>query len=261
MRTGLSTGLKTDAKPPSTPLRVAAIIPARLNSSRFPGKLLANETGKSLLQHVWERAALCKRIQEIIIATDNELIRKTALAFGARCVMTRSDHPNGTSRICEAVSDIDAEIIVNVQGDEPEIEPELISAAIAALEADDGASLSTVVSPFLAHEDPANPNIVKCVVGMNNRALYFSRALIPCVRDLGHSRAEPRKHVGLYVYRREFLNVFATLVPTPLEETEQLEQLRALEHGFSIAVAHGVARSHGIDTPEQYAAFVSRCKA
>lgn len=238
--------------------RVVAIIPARLNSSRFPGKMLANETGQSLLQHVWDRASQCPRIQETIVATDNDLIRKTALAFGARCIMTRSDHPNGTSRICEAVAEVDAEIIVNVQGDEPEIEPELISAAIAALEADSGASLATVVSPFLPHEDPANPNIVKCVVGINNRALYFSRSLIPFVRDQGHSRADARKHVGLYVYRREFLRVFATLSPTPLEETEQLEQLRALEHGFSIAVAHGVARSHGIDTPEQYAAFVRR---
>ena len=176
-------------------------------------------------------------------------------------IMTSPDCLTGTDRVAEAAATLNLDYVINVQGDEPEIEPELISAAIAALEADDGASLSTVVSPFLPHEDPANPNIVKCVVGMNNRALYFSRALIPCVRDLGHSRAEPRKHVGLYVYRREFLNVFATLAPTPLEETEQLEQLRALEHGFSIAVAHGVARSHGIDTPEQYAAFVSRCKA
>ncbi len=176
--------------------------------------------------------------------------------------MTRSDHPNGTSRICEAVDALEGddrpEIVVNVQGDEPEFEPELVEAAIIALEGDPGASLSTVVSPFLAHEDPSNPNIVKCVVSRGNRALYFSRALIPFVRDPSDAHVEPLKHVGIYVYRRDFLRVFSTLAATPLEESEKLEQLRVLEHGYAIAVAHGIARSHGIDTPEQYAAFVRR---
>lgn len=238
--------------------RIVAIIPARMNSTRFPGKMLASETGKPLVQYAWERARACARIHEAIIATDSELIRDAATKFGARCVMTRSDHPNGTSRICEAIANIDADIIVNVQGDEPEVEPELISAAIDALESDSGASIATIVSPFGSHEDPANPNIVKCAVAINNRALYFSRALIPFVRDAGRARAEPLKHVGLYVYRRAFLQAFVGLAPTPLEQTEQLEQLRALENGFAIAVARCVAKSHGIDTPEQYAAFVRR---
>lgn len=241
--------------------RIVAVIPARLNSSRFPGKMLACETGKTLIQHVWEAAARCPDIAETIIATDHPLIHDAAVAFGARCVMTRSDHPNGTSRICEALSSIDGDVIVNVQGDEPELEPQLITAAIRALEGDETAALATVVSPFLPHEDPHNPNIVKCVVSAENRALYFSRSLIPFARDAGTpGAAPPWKHVGLYVYRRSFLDRFLALAPTPLELTEHLEQLRALEHGFPIAVARGVASSHGIDTPEQYAEFVRRFK-
>jgi len=248
------------------PTRIAAVIPARMNSSRFPGKMLADATGRPLIQHVYERARACPRVQEVIIATDDARIEAAAARFGARCIRTREDHPNGTSRIAEASAQIDADIIVNVQGDEPELEPELITAAIDALLADPGADMSTVVSPFLPSEDPANPNIVKCVIthGGNNgrtpRALYFSRALIPFPRD-GNGPAAPLKHVGLYVYRRAFLAVFAAWPPTDLEQTEQLEQLRALEHGHAIAVAHGTARSHGIDTREQYEAFVSRWRA
>ncbi len=239
--------------------RVVGIIPARMNSSRFPGKMLARETGKPLIQHVYERAAQCGRLSSVIIATDDCSIREAANAFGARCVMTRSDHANGTSRIAEAVETIEADIIVNIQGDEPEVEPELLNAAIDALEADLGAPMATVVSPFAADEDPSNPNIVKCVVSLNRRALYFSRALIPLQRD-SHppTRTAPMKHVGIYVYRKEFLRTFVALAPSPLEECEQLEQLRVLENGFAIAVASGIARSQGIDTPEQYAAFVTR---
>jgi len=241
--------------------RIAAVIPARMNSSRFPGKMLADATGRPLIQHVWERARACPRVHEVIIATDDSRIASASARFGARCIMTRADHPNGTCRIAEAIAQVDADIIVNVQGDEPELEPELITAAIDALIANAAADMSTVVSPFLPGEDPANPNIVKCVVGSTGRALYFSRAIIPFVRDAAsEGAAAPLKHVGLYVYRRAFLPRFAALPPTQLERTEQLEQLRALEHGFAIAVAQGIARSQGIDTPEQYDAFVSRWK-
>ncbi|MSR69144.1 MAG: 3-deoxy-manno-octulosonate cytidylyltransferase [Phycisphaerales bacterium] len=232
-----------------------------MNSTRFPGKMLACETGKPLIQHVFERAAQCARVTSVLIATDDESIRKAALAFGAECVMTRSDHPNGTSRIAQAALHLDADLIVNVQGDEPEVEPQLIDAAIAALEADSEASMSTVVSPFAAGEDPSNQNIVKCVVSRNHRALYFTRSLVPCNRDgTLHPLAEPLKHVGVYVYRKAFLSTFVALAATPLEQTEHLEQLRVLEHGYTIAVAHGIARSQGIDTPAQYAAFVARCR-
>lgn len=243
--------------------RIAVVIPARMNSSRFPGKMLADATGRPLIEHVHERARACPRVCEVIVATDDERIEAAAIRFGARCIRTRSDHPNGTSRIAEASAQIDADVIVNVQGDEPELEPDLITAAVEALLADEGAEMSTVVSPFLADEDPANPNIVKCVIAhagaerRSPRAMYFSRALIPFPRD-GNSPSAPLKHVGLYAYRRAFLPVFAALPPTALECTEQLEQLRALEHGYAIAVAQRIARSHGIDTREQYDAFVSR---
>ena len=250
------------AAPQNSP-RIVAVIPARMKYTRFPGKMLADATGRPLIQHVWERASACSRVHDVVIATDDAQIESAATRFGAHCILTRADHPNGTSRIAEASAQIDADIIVNVQGDEPELEPELITAAIDALLADSGADMSTVVSPFLPNEDPANPNIVKCVItnaGSKHgapRALYFSRSLIPFPRD-GAGSTMPLKHVGLYVYRRAFLPVFAALPPTDLERTEQLEQLRALEHGYAIAVARGMARSHGIDTPEQYEAFVSR---
>lgn len=221
--------------------------------------MLACETGKPLIQHVFERAAQCARVSAVVIATDDESIRDAANAFGARCIMTRSDHPNGTSRIAQAVEQIEADIVVNVQGDEPEVEPELIDAAIRALESDPDASMSTIVSPFAPGEDAANPNIVKCLVSLNRRALYFTRSLAPYNRDRNpNPSAAPLKHIGIYVYRKAFLRTFVSLSPTPLEQTEQLEQLRVLEHGYAIAVAHGVTRSQGIDTPEQYAAFVSR---
>lgn len=224
--------------------------------------MLACETGRPLIQHVYERAKECACVTSVLIATDDESIRDAAHAFGATCVMTRSDHPNGTSRIAQAVERLDVDIVVNVQGDEPEIEPRLIEAAITALQEDAEASMSTIVSPFAQGEDPANPNIVKCVVSRNRRALYFTRSLIPFNRDHNpHPSAAPLKHVGLYAYRKAFLSTFVSLAPTPLEQTEQLEQLRVLEHGYAIAVAHVVAHSQGIDTPAQYAQFVARFRS
>lgn len=242
--------------------KVITVIPARFQSTRFPGKMLACETGKPLIQHVWERAMLSSISSATCIATDDARIRDAALSFGAQCIMTRSDHPNGTSRIAEAVRSTDAQVVVNVQGDEPELEPEIIDSAVRALLNDPLAQVATVVSPFHPGEDPSNPNIVKCVVGAASQALYFSRALIPHDRDGVGSRApiQPRKHVGIYVYRREFLETFVTLSPTPLEQTEHLEQLRVLEHGFRIAVIEREVHTQGIDTPEQYAQFVARCR-
>jgi 3-deoxy-manno-octulosonate cytidylyltransferase (CMP-KDO synthetase) len=184
--------------------------------------------------------------------------------------MTRSDHANGTSRIAEAVADIDADFVVNVQGDEPEIDPRLIDLAVRELAAQADCPVSTVASPFAADEDPANPNIVKVVLDRRGRALYFSRALIPFDRGMGQTvtgarphaaGGGPLKHVGMYVYRRPFLDEYVRLEPTPLERAERLEQLRILEHGCPIAVAIGESHHHGIDTPEQYEAFVQRCAA
>jgi 3-deoxy-manno-octulosonate cytidylyltransferase (CMP-KDO synthetase) len=236
-----------------------AVIPARFASTRFPGKPLARDTGKPLIQHVVERASLAQRVGRVIVATDDPRIFDAVLGFGGEAAMTRGDHPNGTSRIAEVVAALapeESSIIVNVQGDEPEIEPTLIDRLIDGLLADPGAPMATLASPFAADEDPANPNIVKLVVDRRGRAMYFSRSVIPFDRD--RTGAALLKHPGMYAYRREFLLQYAALAPTPLEEAEQLEQLRALEHGHAIAVVHAEARHHGIDTPEQYAAFVKR---
>lgn len=240
------------------------IIPARYDSARFPGKMLADRTGQPLIRHVYERARRAKRVGRILVATDDDRIARAVRAFGGEAIMTRRDHPNGTSRLAEVAATICDAVIVNVQGDEPEIEPDVIDAAISALLDHPDCPMATVASPFGADENPRDPNIVKVVVDRRGHALYFSRSLIPCDRDgVGGAggaggAAAPLKHVGVYAYRRAFLDTFARLPPTPLELTERLEQLRALEHGHAIAVALGEARSHGIDTPEQYEAFVRR---
>ncbi len=234
---------------------VVVVIPARYASSRFPGKPLAARTGRPLIQHVCERASLASCASRVLVATDDSRIAKAVQGFGGEVVMTRADHPNGTSRLAEVARDLaHGTIVVNVQGDEPDIEPALIDKAAQAL---GDADMCTVASPFAADEDPADPNIVKVVVDRMGRALYFSRALIPFKRDaIGPS--QPLKHVGLYAYRREFLIEYVGMTPTPLERTEHLEQLRVLEHGRRIQVVIADARHHGIDTPEQYNEFVKR---
>lgn len=240
------------------------IIPARMASTRFPGKVLADRTGRPLIQHVYERARLARAAARVVIATDDQRVVDAAGRFGAACILTRPDHPNGTSRLAEAAAILGlapSDIVVNVQGDEPELEPALIDAAVAAL--DSGcADASTAAVPFAPDEDPANPNLVKVVVAADGTALYFSRALIPFERDAGQGRVRPLKHLGLYAYRRAFLDEYLRLPPTDLEATEQLEQLRILYHGRRIAVAVCDVRTHGgIDTPEQYDAFVARWTA
>lgn len=227
---------------------------------------MANRTGKFLIQHVVERVRLAKQVGEILVATDDQRIFDAVTSFGGRAVMTRSDHPNGTSRIAQVAEQFSHPIIINVQGDEPDIEPHVIDQLIEGLANDPGAPMATLASDFAPDEDPTNPNIVKLVtatVGGHLRAMYFSRSLIPFDRDRAGAAApaKPLKHPGLYAYRRDFLLHYVTLPPTPLEQTEQLEQLRALEHGHPIAVIKANTRHHGIDTPEQYDAFVKRVLA
>ncbi|MFG0329006.1 MAG: 3-deoxy-manno-octulosonate cytidylyltransferase [Phycisphaerales bacterium] len=239
-----------------------AIIPARYASTRFPGKPLADRTGRPLIQHVHDRAAAASRVDRVLVATDDRRIADAVRKFGGTAVMTRDDHPNGTSRLAEVAAQLDeAGVVVNVQGDEPEIDPDHIDAAIEALEsADDRVVTATLAASFVDDEDPSDPNIVKVVTDQRNRALYFSRSLIPFDRD--RSGAAPLlKHIGLYVYRRPFLLEYVELSETPLEIAERLEQLRILEHGHAIAVATVNARHHGIDTPAQYDAFVKRWNA
>lgn len=250
--------------------RVLAIIPARLGSTRLPGKVLLDRTGKPLIQHVWEAARRASIIERVVIATDDERVRAAARAFGAECVMTSPDHPNGTSRLAEACdalglpADPGHQCIVNIQGDEPDLHPALVDAAVSALMAHEprAVAMATAAVP-LDHHEATNPNIVKVVRRVDGTALYFSRALIPFDRD-GTRQQMPLRHVGLYAYRRWFLAAYRELAPTPLEQSEKLEQLRVLEHGHSIAVAvvdAAHAGGPGIDTPEQYEAFVGRQSA
>ena len=241
---------------------VLALIPARLESTRFPRKALAADTGAPLIQHVAESAARAGVVDRVVVATDSTEIAAAVESFGGSAVLTRADHLNGASRIAEACETLalpDQAIIINVQGDEPEIEPEAIDAVARALGGSD-APVATVASPMGDGEDVADPNLVKVVVNQASEALYFSRAAIPCDRG-GASTGEPLRHVGLYAYRRSFLREYTAMAPTPLEACERLEQLRILEHGRRIVVViHGCA-GVGIDTPEQYARFVTRWRA
>jgi 3-deoxy-manno-octulosonate cytidylyltransferase (CMP-KDO synthetase) len=251
---------------PTTP-RIVAFIPARMASVRFPGKVLAAKTGKPLVQHVYEAAQRAKLLEKVIVATDDRQVYDAVLSFGGQAVMTRPDHQSGTSRVAEAAIAEGLrpdDIAVNVQGDEPEMDPVLIDAAVAALRSGaGGCPMATSAIPFAPGEDAANPNLVKVVLRKDGRALYFSRALIPYVRDTSATDLPmPLKHVGLYAYRRSFLDQFSTFAPTPLERSEVLEQLRVMEHGHDIAVAVRESENFGgIDTPEQYEAFVARWRA
>ncbi len=245
-----------------------ALLPARYASTRFPAKPLAKETGKFLIQHVYEQASLAKRISQVIVATDDARIEEAVKSFGGTVVMTSPDHPNGTSRLAEVAASLndanDDTIFVNVQGDEPEIDPGCIDQVVDVLDHSGRASIGTLASPFADDEDPSDPNLVKVVCDRTGHALYFSRACVPFDRDNDTSGLPPipLKHIGLYAYRKSFLAEYVQLPPTPLEQAEQLEQLRALEHGKSIAVGIAAFSTHpGIDTPNQYAAFVNRWRS
>jgi len=232
-------------------MSAVGIIPARFASSRFPGKPLARISGVPMLQRVYEGARAAKRLRDVIVATDDPRIAEACRSFGARAMLTRPDHPTGSDRLAEASRELSDEIVVNVQGDEPLIEGFVIDAAVAALEETPEAPMSTVVHRA-EPADLADPNRVKVVLDRRGFALYFSRAPIPWRRDAGP--APHWQHVGLYAYRREFLQQFVALEPTPLEQAEALEQLRALEHGHRIRVAVVEGwRSVPVDVPADVA--------
>jgi len=243
-------------------LSVIAVIPARYESSRFRGKPLAHETGKYLVQHVYEQVSRATLIDQVIIATDDPRIENASRQFAAPCCMTRPDHPSGTDRIAQVAESISADIFVNVQGDEPEVEPENIDRAVELLNQDSAADISTLAARFSPAEDINDPNIVKVVVDSRGHALYFSRWPIPYQRDKNNlpDLTLYRKHLGLYAYRSEVLMRLCRLEPSTLEKAEKLEQLRALENGLTIAVAEVAHSGLGIDTPQQYQAFVQRYK-
>ena len=246
-------------------MAVVAVIPARYASKRFPGKVLASETGKPLVQHVYERVAAAARVDRVIVATDDARVEQAVRGFGGAVAMTRADHPSGTDRVAEVAAGLgdEVDVILNVQGDEPEIEPASIERLVGVLREREDCQMATLACPFSATSDPADPNCVKVVVDDAGRALYFSRSLIPYPRRTEGAAAEPGRwwlHLGIYAFRRPFLRTFAALAPTPLEQCERPEQLRVLEHGYRIAVGLVEQAPAGIDTPAEYAAFVRRWK-
>ena len=238
-------------------MHATVIIPARLSSTRLPEKVLARDTGMPLVQHVVEQVKRCSRVKDIIVAADDARIVEALKPFGTRVMLTDPNHPSGTDRIAEVARAIDAELLINVQGDEPEIEPATIDALISRM-TEAGSKMGTVVTPFAAGRDPNDPNIVKAVLALDGSALYFSRHAIPFHRDAKDATPTYYHHLGIYGYRRAFLLDFAKWQPTPLEKSEKLEQLRALEHGVRIDTITIDSAQTGIDTPDQYAAFVKR---
>ncbi|RLB76191.1 MAG: 3-deoxy-manno-octulosonate cytidylyltransferase [Deltaproteobacteria bacterium] len=236
--------------------KVTAIIPARYGSTRFPGKPLALINGLPMIQHVCQRVANAKLVDRVIVATDDARIATVVDSFGGEVVMTRTDHSTGTDRLAEVAEQIEAELIVNVQGDEPLIDPRMVDQAIAPLVENRRIQMGTVASRIDQVEDFYNPNVVKVVKKQSGMALYFSRAPIPWPRDLDRDQlAEvlPQlgllRHIGLYVYRRKLLLEYPSWPKMALEELENLEQLRALERGIELYVAETEFSCHGVDTP------------
>jgi 3-deoxy-manno-octulosonate cytidylyltransferase (CMP-KDO synthetase) len=229
------------------------VIPARFSSSRFPGKVLALISSKTMLQHVYERASQTRYLTSTIIATDDSRIHAAARSFGARVCMTRPDHLSGTDRVAEVASAESADIVVNIQGDEPLIDPAAIDTAVLPLVHEPDVVMATLKKRIEDPREIADPNVVKVVTDASGDAIYFSRCPIPYVRqDTGGSgsRVPYYKHIGLYVYRRNFLLGYSTLPVGPLEQAERLEQLRAIENGFRIRVVETEYESFGVDTPE-----------
>lgn len=233
-------------------MKILAVIPARYASTRLPGKPLVPLAGKPMIARVWERVRRAASVSGVVVATDDERIRSAVEAFGGQAVLTRSEHRSGTERVAEvAAAHPDVEIFVNVQGDEPLIEPAAIDQAVEALRTDGQVSVATLAVPISNPADIMDPNVVKAVLDFDGNALYFSRAPIPWVRDRGGPvHARHLKHLGLYVFRREALLDFATFPEGDLERVEQLEQLRWLENGYRIRVVETEYDSVGVDVPE-----------
>lgn len=234
-------------------MKVLCVIPARYASTRLPGKPLSMIAGKPMIQHVYERACQAQLPDEVVVATDNELVEKAVLDFGGKAVMTSPDHPSGTDRLAEvALMYPDIDVIVNVQGDEPMIPPEVIDRLAESFNGDADLNMATM-KVVMDEEDYENPAAVKVVTDQQGYALYFSRSLMPYPRNKPEG-FKVFKHVGIYAYRRNFLLKYAALAPTPLEKAESLEQLRALENGYKIKVLESDFQGIGVDTPEDLAA-------
>jgi 3-deoxy-manno-octulosonate cytidylyltransferase (CMP-KDO synthetase) len=226
------------------------VIPARHASVRFPGKPLANIAGKPMIQHVVERVRQATSVDRIVVATDEDAIKKAVEAFGGEAILTRHDHRTGTDRVAEVAAHVPAEIYVNVQGDEPLVDPGTIDGLVSAMTEDSAAKIATPCCAILHPNDIMDPNVVKVVRDFDGNALYFSRAPSPWVRETSETAATRHwKHLGLYAFRRDALLEFPTLPPGELERIEQLEQLRWLENGFHIAVVETDYDAVSVDVP------------
>jgi 3-deoxy-manno-octulosonate cytidylyltransferase (CMP-KDO synthetase) len=234
--------------------KVLAVIPARHASSRFPGKPLAPIAGQPMIQHVFERVVRASLVSRVVVATEDQRIKAAVEAFGGEAILTRSDHRTGTDRVAEVAVHLPAEIYVNVQGDEPLIDPGAVDALVAAILEDDEVQLATPCTEISQPSEIMDPNIVKVVRDFDSNALYFSRAPVPWVRDTGQTVAARHwKHLGLYGFRRDALLEFPTLPPGELEQLEQLEQLRWLENGFRIRVVETNYDAVSVDIPSDVA--------
>jgi 3-deoxy-manno-octulosonate cytidylyltransferase (CMP-KDO synthetase) len=227
---------------------VVAVIPARYQSTRLPGKALATIDGRPMIEHVYRRAAAARRVHRVLVAADDERIARVVEGFGGVVRMTKQSHESGTDRIAELIANVPCDIVVNVQGDEPLIEPAMIDEVVQPFESDSSLMMTTVRRRIEGEADLSNPHVTKVVVDNRGYALYFSRAAIPHDRDAAGVAAY--KHIGLYGYRREFLLRWPRLAPTPLERAERLEQLRALEHGIRIMTVETAYDSIGVDTED-----------
>lgn len=241
-------------------MRSVIVIPARYRSSRLPGKPLLRHTGKYLIQHVYEQAQQAKLADDVIVATDDPRIMAAVDLFGGKAVMTSRNHATGTDRVAEVARNLDADIIVNLQGDEPLIDPAELDRVIGLLRDDESAEVATLAVPIRSEEEYRDPNVVKVVLDWSGRAMYFSRSPVPMVRDEAPNfEADPPlvlRHVGLYAYRRASLLKLAQMPPTPIEDCEKLEQLRVLHVGWSIKVGLTQSAAPGVDTWDDYLAFV-----
>ena|SRR5215472_15100045 len=229
---------------------VVIVIPARYASTRLPGKPLVSLAGKPMIERVYERAKLAKNAGRVIVATDDERIVNAVEAFGGEARMTRADHRSGTERIAEVAAHTEGQVFVNVQGDEPLLDPLAVDTAVTALMEEPVAAIATVAVPIRTPADIMDPNVVKTVLDFEDNALYFSRAPIPWVRDSGSkTHARHLKHLGLYVFQRQALLEYPTLPQGELERIEQLEQLRWLENGWKIRVAEVARDAVSVDVP------------
>lgn len=238
-------------------MKCIAVIPARWESTRFKGKVLADINGKSMLQHVWEKAKSAHEIDDVIIAVDKEKVYKAAESFGAKVVYTSPEQSSGTDRIAEAVNEIDTDIIVNIQADEPLIHPVMIDKLVQLFFYEKNIQMATIIKRIHKKEEISDPNVVKVVVDRKGFALYFSRSPIPYLRENGSHKEGDNgiaagyfKHIGVYAYTKDFLFTYTNLPESSLEKNEKLEQLRVLEHGYKIKTIETTYDTIGVDTPE-----------